>query len=317
MRSLLARIAAASLVVVAFAELTARVAFGLGDPVLYAADPAVEYLLRPDQNVRRFGRQIIVNQYGMRSESFPERKHRTEELRILVMGDSVVNGGNRTDHSRLATTLLRDSLQNVNGRPVVVGNVSAGSWGPPNLLAWSHKYGLLDADVVVIVLSSHDASDVPTFSVLNAVTQPTERPVSALWEGVTNYLPRLFATRVADGASQEMHSHLRAPDLVALDAFRQLVEVARNAGACVSVVQHLTQAELEHSPGPGHEAVRVAAAELDVPVSDDITSKVEVTNSAEPIYRDNIHFTDAGQELLARALVAAVEQQCQIRRSVK
>jgi len=42
------------------------------------------------------------------------------------------------------------------GRPVVVGNASAKSWGPPNELAYLQHFGTLDADVVILELSSHD-----------------------------------------------------------------------------------------------------------------------------------------------------------------
>jgi lysophospholipase L1-like esterase len=298
---------AALLTLLGVAELAARVFLGLGNPVLYVADPTIEYMLRPNQDVRRFGKHIFVNQYAMRSESFPEHKRNADELRVLVMGDSVVNGGNRTDQSQLATTLLRDRLVAETRRPVVVGNVSAGSWGPPNMLEWTRSFGFLAADVVVVVLSSHDASDVPTFASLDSTAQPTARPISALLEGMVNYLPRILPWGPSSaGGTAEMQSDMRAPDEAALDAFSQLVRDARRAGACVSMVQHLTKAELADRPGPGHRALQSLAAELSVPNFDDAHTLSAAVRTEPSIYRDNIHFSDAGQRILADELLQAV-----------
>ena len=285
------------------AEWAARVLFGLGNPVLYVSDPAIEYMLRPNQDLRRFGKHVLVNQYGMRSAAFPEHKTSADELRVLVIGDSVVNGGNRADQSQLATTLLQERLAAATQRAVVVGNVAAGSWGPPNMLAWTHAFGFLAADVVIVVLSSHDASDVPTFGPLDPITHPTSRPVSALLEGAVNYLPRLWSGEAPDeGVAAELRSDMRAPNADALDALRQLVREARSAGACIGMVQHLTRAELIGRPGPGHEALGSLAGELGVMDRDDI----RIPAAAAALYRDNIHFNDAGQRALAGVLFEAV-----------
>ncbi len=54
---------------VAMAELFSRSILGLGDPPLYVADPQIEYMLLPEQDVLRFGNRILVNQWGMRTVS--------------------------------------------------------------------------------------------------------------------------------------------------------------------------------------------------------------------------------------------------------
>ena len=91
-------------------EVFARYVFRLGTPYLYQTDPEIEYMLKPNQDVYRFGNHIIVNQYGMRSASFPEEKS-DDERRIMIFGDSVLNGGNLTAHPDLATSILEDSLE--------------------------------------------------------------------------------------------------------------------------------------------------------------------------------------------------------------
>ena len=116
---------------------------GVGHPPLSITHPRIEYLYAPNQDVRRFGKRFLVNDYSMRSAPFAARKGR-DERRVLVFGDSVVNGGNLTNHQDLATTRLAHDLRPfAGGNKVVVGNVSAGSWGPGNWLAYSQAYGFL------------------------------------------------------------------------------------------------------------------------------------------------------------------------------
>lgn len=172
-------------------ELFARFALGLGDPPIYVADPQIEYMLKPDQNVRRFGNLIFVNHWGMRSHDFPARKANPDEIRILILGDSVINGGSQIDQALLSTTLLQKRLQASLGKPVVVGNASAGSWGPGNWLAYVRRYGFFEVDLVVLMVNSGDYADNPTFAPLDA-NHPDARPLMALQEAVFRYLPRFL-----------------------------------------------------------------------------------------------------------------------------
>jgi hypothetical protein len=64
------------------------------------------------------------------SPDFPYRKIDLKEFGILVLGDSVVNGLSLIDQSEIATSLLSVRLAARGDRAIVVGNISAGSWGP-------------------------------------------------------------------------------------------------------------------------------------------------------------------------------------------
>ena len=82
-------------------ELILRYVFGFCDAVLMQADPDYEYIAQPNQNRFRFRNRIIYNSFSMRSEEVRPTAHK-----ILLLGDSVVNGGHLTSHEQLASTLL-------------------------------------------------------------------------------------------------------------------------------------------------------------------------------------------------------------------
>jgi hypothetical protein len=155
------------------AEFIVRWLFGLDCHPLYAPHATIEYLLQPSQHIVCDGRIFQTNRWSMRSPDFENIKP-PDEIRVLVFGDSVVNGV-VLDQRKLATSLLTIDLAQRFRRPVVVGNISAPSWGIPNYLAYEKEYGLFDADMVVLVFSSHDVYDVPTFDPLSPIDQPQTR----------------------------------------------------------------------------------------------------------------------------------------------
>ena len=300
------------LVLLVGGELTARFALGLGDPPLLMADPHIEYLFRPNQDCLRFGNRVHYNAYSMRSDDFPASKTNPAELRVMVIGDSIINGGNPTDQSNLATTLLGPMLSARLNRSVVVGNISAGSWGPLNELAYVQKYGLFDADVVAIVLSSHDVADVPTFGPLAG---ETEKPICALAEGLRRYsfgdlLNRLKGVPPPDPAAPvPTPATLPADDVRrSLAALRELISMARSKGAKVVVFQHLEQREAQGTPDEGYVLLKSAVEESGVPVVPlGPVFALQLKTGPSP-YRDTIHPNELGQKLLAGAMEKAILQ---------
>ncbi len=273
-------------------ELYARIGLGLGTPPLYVSDPDIEYMFAPDQDVMRFGNRQRFNPYGMRSEDIPPAKP-DGEFRVLAIGDSVLNGGSLTDQSELATSLLtQDGIR--------VLNASAGSWGPQNMRAYLDRFGLFDADLVVVVLSSHDAGDVPGFQPLDPATHPQARPLLALTEAALRYLPRYLprfgAGGAGGGAGQDEPPPSETAPIAAsaLDAVRAIAALP----VPVCIVLHPNRDEYRAEKRmPGFFALRDAAG--DATVIDEAPFI-----PAETAYRDPIHPSAEGQRALARAIAA-------------
>jgi glycosyltransferase involved in cell wall biosynthesis/lysophospholipase L1-like esterase len=300
------------LLALACGEGFARLWLGLGDPPLSVADPDIEYLFKPGE-YHRFGNTIRINSHHMRSDEMADTKSDPRELRVLVMGDSVINGGGLTDQRDLATEILRTRLAAETGRPVAVGNVSAGSWGPGNLLAYVRKFGLFDADMVFIVLNSDDVGDNPTGRPLVGVDPafPDRSPPLAIVEGFSRYLlPRLRAGG-RPGAVPPPAPAAEPPGVSAEAAERSfrdlaaLVERVRAACPMVIIVLSPKRGEAMGAGSPGRDAIRRFAAETGLRLIDVSDAFGEAIGRGEDPYRpgDPIHPNELGQRLIAGAIL--------------
>jgi hypothetical protein len=297
------------------AELFCRFVIGLGTPPLYQVDAKMEYLLQPSKTYYRFHHRFAVNRYGMRADDFPARKSSPNELRVLVVGDSIVYGGVLLDQKEIDTEILKRDLQKEFGRPVVVGNASAKGWGPPNELAYLKRYGTLDADVVILELSSHDYADAPTFIPVVGVSVdfPDKTPTLALTDLFTTYLlPRyLHWGRTPAGVDETGADTGHSEQDIALcrEAEREFFRFARGNQAKVALVQHLSHPELAGEYLPGYDANQVVAKEENVPYVDDADElRLPLKSGKDPFFPgDPLHLNRSGQPILARTLKRAVD----------
>lgn len=294
------------------AECVLRWGVGLGDPPLYELDDTIEYLLVPNKTYHRFGNTFSVNQYSMRSSDFPPKKADPSELRVMVIGDSIVNAGAKINQKDIATERLRERLMKQTGRPVVVGNISAGSWGPMNQLAYVETFGLFGADVVILVLNGPDADDVPGLEGIGP-QWPQSTPVLALQEVIENYgvraIERISKQRLTPAP---LHSADPQQDRAkSLAALRSLIDTAHQSGARVCVVQYLTKPEiLSKNPSPGSMAIAEAVKAFGVPLLDTGGAFASaMTQGKDPFLPgDDVHASADGQGVLAGVLEHAVSQ---------
>lgn len=288
---------AAITILVLIGELVARYGIGLGTPPLSVAHEKIEYMFVPDQDVQRFGNRQLYNEYGMRS---PPLDAWGDDRRVIVFGDSVLNGGNLTDHNKLATTIAGE----VNG-DATFANVSAGSWGPGNMLGYIETFGLFDADTVILVLSSHDKGDPPSFQPLDPNTHPTERPLSAIVEGWTRYAPQYMPEALRGFLFPRPRSSpdptSPTPGLDGIEALPILLTRLAESGIETCIVFHATRTELERAAN-AFEPIETAIAQYAVPVVR-MRALVAEKGSFDDIFVDDIHINDVGQAVLSDALI--------------
>ncbi|MFZ5553383.1 MAG: hypothetical protein ACOZCO_09725 [Bacteroidota bacterium] len=198
------KIPAIVLILLLAGELIARFWLGLGHLPVYIVSKKYEYIYAPNQDLWRFHNHIITNEYSMRSKPLSPK----DKLRILLFGDSVINGGPHVDHDSLVSTLLENDLSNESGEQIRVLNISAQSWGPDNAFAYLQEHGNFDSPFFVLVFSSHDWHDNMHFR--NVVGDHKAWPDAQPWCALTDGFNRYFVPMVKRwfGGKEEEYDHL-------------------------------------------------------------------------------------------------------------
>jgi len=283
------------------AELFARFVLGLGTPPLSVTHPTIEYMYKPNQDVFRFGNRFIVNEFGMRTKPFSKNRESINQIRVMIFGDSVINGGNLTDHQSLATTILTAAWKEELNVDVIVGNISAGSWGPGNWLAYAKEYGFFDADLVVIVLSSHDFNDNPEFKPLNSQSYPQVSPKFAILEGIIRYLPR-YLRKIVPSKPEPTTEIFQEITTKGIDDLASFIELARESTPYVFSFQYPTRNEATSGQKDiGYKQIHETCVNSKIPIySLHDAFHMAIQNGMDP-YRKNdaIHPNDIGQKLIA------------------
>ena len=288
-------------VLLTIGETVARFILGLGDPPLSIEDSEIEYIFAPNQDCRRFGNRIVYNNYSLRNIENVDTNEVFQGTRVLMMGDSVLNGGSMTDHEKLATSLAQKSLQEKYMENFQVLHCSAGSWGPGNYAAYVKKHSDFNANSIGFVLSAHDVWDVPDFRqcVGTSASYPDKKPISACSEGIFRY----FVPRVSQLFPQKKFSNLEIADQddknkeqISLNALQSVIEPASLRGANVFFILHRTQHEWKSKKMPDGERIfRDFAAKHNIPV---YLLELDINQD----YFDDIHINDHGQTKLSKII---------------
>lgn len=275
--------------VVGVVELLLRV-YGYGDPPLMRLDPKLEYVSVAG-TYQRFGRTIRINSLGMRGD---EPRPIPPDLRILLIGDSIVHGTYRTDQDETISAALARELSRL--RPdvtVEVFNAATSSWGPVNQRAYLESVGTLDATVCVWVLSSHDRRDVPVPG--EAELLPQRRPVLAL-EDVWWLLRRRWPSPAAPGGD---------PVAATEQAVEALVPWLGARGCHLVVGQHFSKAELASRLSEDGRALRAHFEALGVEVIG-----LDAALAGVPLaYADELHLSPEGTAAVGRYLAKELVKQ--------
>jgi GDSL-like Lipase/Acylhydrolase family len=202
-----------------------RLRFGLGNPLVYLPDEEIGYLIAPNQKTRRNGKLIEINQYSMRSAPV-DKIPLDSTLRILLVGDSIANGGWWTDQENTVSSLMMKSLSSVNTikyKNIEVLNASANSWGPMNELAYLQKFGSFNSQITVQMINTDDlfATKPTSLQIGRDRNYPQTKPPLAIVEVFQRYIiksqpiPELLALQNAEGDRIE-------PNLVSMGKVKAL-----------------------------------------------------------------------------------------------
>ncbi len=298
-------------------EVLLRVLLGFGNPLIYIADAECGYLLAPNQRVRRLGNRIEINEYSMRTGAIAPSPA-AETLRVLLLGDSVANGGwwtHQTDTiSEIMARLLRLQLQHLASDPQLgsqvnysnfeVLNCSANSWGPRNQLAYAKRFGVFGAKALVLLLNTDDlfASAPCALVVGRDRSYPDRKPRSATLELLSRYLLPVAPT------AQLPPPVATSGDVVGcnLEAIRQIQKIAVSANVEFLLAVTPKRGELG-GPGPRDWEVKARARLAELVETEKITyiDFLPIFNCAAEfptLYRDSIHLSPQGNQLVSKTI---------------
>ena len=293
------------------AEVALRLFFGFGKPPLYVADAQTGYRLAPNQRTKRFGNVFEINQYSMRGGAIAP-KPEMATLRVLLLGDSIANGGWWTDQSEIVSQQLQQRLTEASLEPYIsaeVLNASANSWGPRNELAYLAKFGTFEAQVVVLLLNTDDlfATAPTSVQVGRDLAYPKRYPPLALAEVLGRLvksppIPELAAIRQEGGDRVGVN----------LEAVRQLHHLTQQADSRLIMVMTPLLREVQPSGPRDYEMVarqRVTQfAELEQIPYIDFLADFQAAADPEVLYRDHIHLSPQGYALVSQALSVAITE---------
>lgn len=276
--------------------------FNLNCHPLYSTHATIEYLLQPSQDIVCDGKIFQTNRWSMRSPDFESIKP-PGEFRVLVFGDSVVNG-TVLDQRELATSLLTIDLAQRSRKPVIVGNISAASWGIPNYLAYEKEYGLFNADVVVLVFSSHDIYDVPTFDPLSPINQPQTRHQFLL----PHFILKIFEWLHGNGLELYQPLHFKNSEklkAICIKALEDFHTDLRKQGIPLLLVFHYQKDELASKQD--NVFIEWAKSNGVTLVSDRRPLTAALRTNQDP-YLDIIHMNTLGQGLLEEVILEGLDK---------
>ena len=283
-------------VALALIELAIR-AVGLIDFPLYDIDEKIGYLPRPNQKGAFLrNRDWEYNELSMGSATFRPTPGRD----ILLIGDSIVNGGNPTRQQ----DRLGPKLQELEG--VSVWAVSAGSWSLLNELAYlgSHHDVVEAVDEIIFVLNSKDFGDASTWT--SDLTHPLRRPTYATAYVIRKYIydwtkltrrPQVDDAPMADWKIE----------------LARLLEIESSRATKVTIVLFPTRSEMQSR---SYAELELHACALTNAGAKRILSVGRDARWSAAYYRDNIHPTSEGNAVLAQIIsrpmreAIVVDQSC-------
>ena len=309
MRFILLVIVAAIIGLFVVTEIGLRLLFGFGNPLTYIGDEKIGYLLTPSQRTRRFGNRIEINQYSMRGANIQETPL-PSTMRILLLGDSIANGGWWTDQENTISNLMMRSLKSnlsdlsENITQVEVLNASANSWGPRNELAYLQRFGSFGSKVIVLLINTDDLfSTTPTpLQVGRDRNYPSEKPPLAASEILNRYIlkqkPIPGLNEIQNESGDRVGSNLKA--------ISKIQQFTRENNALFLLAMTPLKREIGE-PGPRDYEIKERQRLQEFTKTQDIIyiDFLPIFNSSqdpEALYHDHIHFNLEGNKLIAKVI---------------
>ncbi len=280
------KIIAAGIAILVVASDLALRASGILDFPLYETDQTIGYIPKASQSGRFMNENDwTFNSLHMGSGEFKPGPQRD----VLLVGDSLVYGGNPyKQQERLGPTLERQ-LQGARVWPI-----GAGSWSISNELTWleSHPDVVKQVDDIVFVLNNGDLTN--TASAWRCERQhPRSHPVSAIWYA----LNKQFSL---DNCTEVPHE-LQTTDTPWAPRLNKFIQSPEVQGKRILVLMYPDRVEFKASRAQANDLIE---KQLQAFPGLKLVAVGAQPGWQDAFYRDGIHPTPQGNEALAKLIQA-------------
>jgi hypothetical protein len=225
------------LILAGSSELILR-SMGFGHPIVYRVDPRVGYYPAPNQDVHRYGGEIHINAFGMRSRNVVAGKP-AAVFRILMLGDSTLYGGSYIDQREIYASRLEDLLNQNPGllpgspQKVEVLCMGVNGWGPQHEFAFVKEFGVFNADFVMVMGPPNDAYR-PRYGISHMPFFAEGHQPRFAWQEFTQHVLWEYNQRLT-GTGENFESGPQAGRVVAdgVAAWLEIATLAQQRGAGV------------------------------------------------------------------------------------
>ena len=289
-------------------ELLLRLVWGLGKRPLYIADKEIGYLLAPNQQLRRVGNLMVINQYSQRTETITQERP-DNTFRILLLGDSIANGAWWTDQEQTISALIETQLSDLDDQQIQVLNASANSWGPRNQLAYLQRFDTFNAQIIMLLLNTDDlfATAPTSLAVGKDINLPTYQQPLAVLELLERMVKR---KRDIPGMAEVV---AEPGDRVGfnLAAINQIQQIAKENNsqfllAITPLLREVNGTKRRKYEQKARERLQNFCRENNITFLDFIPI-FQRQNEVAMLYRDTIHLTEKGNQLVSQQLSTIIQ----------
>jgi hypothetical protein len=286
--------------VIAAAELAARYV-GFGEPPLVILDDKIEYYLAPSRSYQRFGHDIRVNRYSMRSVDFDMAAVDRRSI-FSLLGNSVVYGNRLNQADTLPGQLQKLLTAKGGDQKPVVNSIAASSWGPENLLEFYKRFGPFPGNTAWIVQSTIDMVNV-TNLVNKVVPYRTISPYSALHDLTLSIWRSMTLRLLPDKTDSVKYEDKRRRADIALHA---LIMALKGDYTRVILVFHATRDEAISGKADGLAHYRAIAKDEAINFLSTMELYAHAYKSNVPPHYDDIHLNKEGTRMLSERLAKEI-----------
>ena len=263
---------------------------GLGNSLIYRHSKIYGYDIQPNQNIKRRGKIVTINESGMRSLKSWSKDY---DKKILFIGDSVTFGGSLVNDQDIFTEKICNKILDIN---VVCGNYAVNGFGIEAINKRIKYRNFSDEDLIIVTVIGNDFER--GFNQLGFQPYYTKK-TSNFFPALTE-LVFLILDRIRIKIKYDFKNISEAKDVFEKYKFDETA----------NLIKTLNQTKKEYyvfySPEIGEIEGQIDYSTIKKILRKEIKNFYDLTDEVKKykkkVFYDGVHLTEFGHELYANAI---------------